>query len=61
MLKKDGTTDTIKPIQAIVVAETGDTAVQQFTKTAQHDYPGYSLIATMTSPVPNAGRCESSI
>jgi hypothetical protein len=61
VLKKDGTTDTIRPIHAIVVAETGDTAVQQFSQTARRDYPGYSLIATLASPVPEAGRCESSI
>lgn len=61
VLKKNGTTDTIKPIQVIVVADTGGTAIQQFSKTAQHDYPGYSFIATLASPVPNAGRCENSI
>lgn len=61
VLKKSGTTDTIKPIHAVIVADTDAAALQQFSKTAQHDYPGYSLIATLASPVPATGRCENSI
>lgn len=61
VLRKNGTTDVILPIQAIIAADDDDTAIKMFAKTAQHDYPAYSLIATLASPVPAAGKCENSI
>jgi hypothetical protein len=61
VLRKNGTTDVIKPIQAIVVADDGDAAVRTFTKSAVKNYPDYALIATLASPVPAAGTCENSI
>lgn len=61
VLRKNGTTDVILPIQAIITADDDDTAIKMFAKTAQHDYPAYSLIATLASPVPAAGKCENSI
>lgn len=61
VLRKNGTTDVILPIQAIITADDDNTAIKMFAKTAQHDYPAYSLIATLASPVPAAGKCESSI
>jgi hypothetical protein len=61
VLRKNGTTDVIKPIQAIIAAESDDTAIRMFAKTAEHDYPAYSLIATLAAPVPAAGKCENAI
>jgi hypothetical protein len=61
VLRKNGTTDVIKPIQAIIAADTDDSAIRMFEKTARHDYPAYSLIATLASPVPAAGNCENAI
>lgn len=61
VLRKNGTTDVIKPIQAIVSAADSDSAMRQFSKTVQRQYPGYSLIATLASAVPAAGTCESAI
>lgn len=61
VLRKNGTTDVIKPIQAIVVADDGETAVRAFAKSAERDYPDFALIATLKSPIPVAGTCENSI
>jgi hypothetical protein len=61
VLRKDGTTDVIKPIHAILVADDTETAVRKFKSTATGSYPGYTLIATLASPVPAAGTCESAI
>ncbi|MEX3960133.1 hypothetical protein [Trinickia sp. EG282A] len=61
VLRKNGTTDVIKPIQAIIAADNDDTAIKMFAKTAERDYPAYALIATLASPVPAAGKCENSI
>ncbi|WP_321935399.1 hypothetical protein [Paraburkholderia sp. J8-2] len=61
VLRKNGAADVIKPIQAIVVAGDSDAAVKDFARTAQKQYPGYSLIATLASPVPNVGTCVNSI
>ncbi|MFM0149973.1 hypothetical protein [Paraburkholderia sp. RL18-085-BIA-A] len=61
VLRQDGTTDVIKPIHAIVAADDGDAAVAMFSGTARKQYPGYTLIATLASPVPAAGTCENSI
>lgn len=61
VLRKNGTTDVIKPIQTIVIADNGETAIKMLEKTAQHEFPSYSLIATLASPVPPAGKCENSI
>ena len=61
VLRKNGTTDVIKPIQAIIAADNDGSAIKMFAATAQHDYPAYSLIATLASPVPAAGKCENSI
>lgn len=61
VLRKNGTTDVIKPIHGIVVAETNEAAVATFAKTAVAQYSGYTLIATLASPVPVVGTCENSI
>lgn len=61
VLRKNGTTDVIKPIQSIIVAEDEVTAIRMFEKSAQRDFPSFSLIATLASPVPPAGKCENSI
>jgi len=61
VLRKNGTTDVIKPVHGIVTAETNESAVAIFVKTASAQYSGYTLIATLASPVPAAGRCENSI
>ncbi|REE07243.1 hypothetical protein B0G71_7727 [Paraburkholderia sp. BL27I4N3] len=61
VLRQDGTTDVIKPIHAIVAADDGEAAVAMFSGTARKQYPGYTLIATLASPVPAAGTCENSI
>ncbi|MDN7570581.1 MULTISPECIES: hypothetical protein [Burkholderia] len=61
VLRKNGSTDVIKPIQAILTADDGGAALQTFIKSAQTQYPGYALIATLVSPVPIAGTCENAI
>lgn len=61
VLRKNGSTDVIKPIQSILTADDGSTALQIFIKSAQTQYPGYVLIATLFSPVPTAGTCENAI
>ncbi len=61
VLRQDGTTDVIRPIHAIVAADDGDAAVAMFSGTTRKQYPGYTLIATLASPVPAAGTCENSI
>ncbi|BCF95389.1 hypothetical protein [Paraburkholderia largidicola] len=61
VLRKDGTADVIKPIHAIETADTADAAVAAFSRSAGRQYPGYTLIGTLASPVPPAGTCESSI
>ena len=60
-LQKHGTTDVIKPIHVIVTAETDESAVALFAKTAAAQYSGYTLMATLASPVPATGTCENSI
>jgi hypothetical protein len=59
--RRDGTTDVIKPIHAIVAADDGEAAVAMFSGTARKQYPGYTLISTLASPAPAAGTCENSI
>ncbi|OUL87672.1 hypothetical protein CA602_13115 [Paraburkholderia hospita] len=61
VLRKNGTTDVIKPIQGVIAADDGDAAVRSFPRNAQKQYPGYSLIATLASPVFQAGTCENTI
>lgn len=61
VLRQDGTKDVIKPIHAIVTADDENAAIAMFTGTARKQYPGYTLIATLASPVPAAGTCENSI
>lgn len=61
VLRKNGATDVIKPVHAIVAADTKDLAVRQFEQSIQRQYPGYALIATLASPIPLAGTCENSI
>jgi len=61
VLRKNGTTDVIKPIQAIVVADASESAVKQFSRSVANEYPGYTLIATVASPVPTVGTCENAI
>ncbi|HDR9474411.1 hypothetical protein [Burkholderia multivorans] len=61
VLRKNGTQDTIKPIHAIVEASDSDSAVREFVRSAQKQYPGYSLIATLASRVPAVGTCENVI
>lgn len=61
VLRENGTTDVFKPIQMIVVAEDEVTAIRTFEKSAQRDFSSFSLIATLASPVPPAGKCENSI
>lgn len=61
VLRRDGTTDVIKPIHSVVTADDSETAVASFSRTAREQYPGYTLIATLASPIPAVGICESSI
>lgn len=61
VLRQDGSSNVIKPIHGIVTAGTSDAAVSAFSTTARQQYPGYTLIATLASPVPAAGACENSI
>jgi len=61
VLRQDGTTDVIKPIHSIVTAADSKGAVTAFTDTARRDYPRYTLIATLASPVPAVGTCENNI
>ncbi|MGY2488171.1 hypothetical protein [Cupriavidus sp. CP313] len=61
VLRKDGTMDVIKPVHAIVEADSQAEAISQLTESAQRKYPGYTLISTLASPVPLAGKCEISI
>lgn len=61
VLRKNGTTDVIKPVHSIIKAGTEDSAVRQFEQSIQRQYPGYGLIATLASPIPLTGTCENSI
>ncbi|WP_432263581.1 hypothetical protein [Cupriavidus sp. TMH.W2] len=54
----DGSREVIKPIHAIVTADSEDEAVSQLAQSAKRQYPGYTLISTLTSPVPVTGKCE---
>ncbi|SDR62964.1 hypothetical protein [Paraburkholderia tuberum] len=61
VLRQDGTSDVIKPVHGIVTADDSEAAVSAFSQTTRRQYPGYTLIATLASPVPAAGTCENSI
>ncbi|WP_236597771.1 hypothetical protein [Paraburkholderia kirstenboschensis] len=61
VLRQDGAKDVIKPIHAIVTADDENADIAMFSGTARKQYPGYTLIATLASPVPAAGTCENSI
>lgn len=61
VLRQDGTPGVIKPIHSIITASTRDDAVAQFSEAARREYPGYSLISTLASPVPLIGTCEINI
>lgn len=61
VLRKNGSTDVIKPIHSIIEAPASDVAQQEFERSAMRQYPGYTLLATVVSRVPKAGTCESSI
>lgn len=61
VLRRDGASDVIKPIHGIVTAADQNAAVEIFSGTARKQYPGYTLIATLASPVPPSGTCENSI
>ncbi|GAB6849160.1 hypothetical protein [Paraburkholderia kururiensis] len=61
VLRKDGSTDVIKPIHGIVTADDSAKAIAAFSNTARQQYPGYALIATLASPVPQVGTCENNI
>lgn len=61
VLRQDGTVDVIKPIHGIVTADDSKAAVEAFTDTARTQYPGYTIIATLASPVPVVGTCENNI
>ncbi|MGF6440698.1 hypothetical protein [Paraburkholderia youngii] len=51
----------IKPIHTILVEPTEDAALAAFAKLARHDYPDFTLIGSLATRVPDAGRCENSI
>lgn len=61
VLHLDGTNDTIKPIHAIIAAASEAEALSKLVESAKRQYPGYTLISTLASPVPNAGKCEIGI
>jgi len=61
VLRQDGSKDVIKPIHAVVTADDENAAIAMFSDTARKQYLGYTLIATLASPVPAAGTCENSI
>ncbi|WP_342051334.1 MULTISPECIES: hypothetical protein [unclassified Cupriavidus] len=61
VLRLDGTNDTIKPIHAIIAAASEAEALSKLIASAKRQYPGYTLISTLASPVPAAGKCEISI
>ncbi|HGO6074578.1 TPA: hypothetical protein ACK3Q6_004429 [Burkholderia cepacia] len=61
VLRKNGSTDVIKPVQAIIDSDTKDAAVRQFEQSIERQYPGYALISTLAAPIPTTGTCENSI
>lgn len=61
VLQRIGSPDVIKPIHSIITADDGDIAIARFARTAQQQYPGYTLVASLASPVPEVGTCESNI
>ncbi|ALS68371.2 hypothetical protein [Pandoraea apista] len=61
VMRKDGSTDVIKPVHGIIAATDEDEAVATFSRTAKQTYPGYTIISTLASPVPLAGFCENNI
>ena len=61
VLQKNDAHSVIKPVHAILVDDTEDAALADFARQARHDYPEYTLIGTLATRVPDAGRCENSI
>lgn len=58
VLRKDGTTDTIKLLHGTYTADSGDAALQLFIDEAKRQYVGYTLISQLATEVPKVGECE---
>jgi len=51
VLRRDGQSDVIKLVQSVERAESADAAVGAITRKALAQYPGYSVLSTLVSPL----------
>lgn len=61
ILRKNGTTDVIRPVHGIFEAPTDKDAARQFEDEIVRQFRGYSLMGVLVDPVPPSGRCENGI
>ncbi|MBR8426159.1 MULTISPECIES: hypothetical protein [Burkholderia cepacia complex] len=61
ILRKDGSTDVVRPVHAIFEAQTDKDAVRQFEDEIGRRFRGYTLVGVLVDPIPPVGRCENGI
>ena len=60
VLKKDSDEITIRLFHSLEIARSADEALGSFTRTVLNNYPGYSVLTTLVTPV-NKPSCQQSI
>lgn len=53
--------DIVKPVHAVVEANSDTDAIVMFVNKVVSDYPDYGLISTMSTPVPKIATCLSNL